>query len=257
MSRPTVSRPTVRILSYNIHKGIGGQDRRYRLHRIVEVIEELAPDVVCLQEVDHNCRRSGFDDQPKVLAERLRLDSLEYQHNVRVRAGGYGNLLLSRWPLSSKHQLSLRMKTKKPRGAQIVVIETPQGALHVVNWHLGLAERERHWQVNHLLTHALFQQSTHLPTLIIGDYNDWRNQLKKTSLAEHGFEQITHPPSRFRSFPAYLPLGALDKAFFRGPLAVERAFIARNPLSRKASDHLPLVIDLQIVENGNGQNGAV
>ena len=48
----------VRILSYNIHKGIGGRDRRYRLERIIEVIEEQNPDLICLQEVDRNVRRS-------------------------------------------------------------------------------------------------------------------------------------------------------------------------------------------------------
>ena len=112
-------------------------------------------------------------------------------------------------------------------------MDTPQGPLHLVNWHLGLSERERSWQANHLLTHALFREAHELPTLIIGDYNDWRNRLKSESFAEHGFEQITSPPSRFRSFPAYLPLGSLDKAYYRGQLRIHRrlhrAYGARAP----------------------------
>lgn len=36
----------MRLLSYNIHKGIGGQDRRYRLDRIIEVLEQrTGPDL--------------------------------------------------------------------------------------------------------------------------------------------------------------------------------------------------------------------
>lgn len=241
----------MRIVSYNIHKGIGGRDRRYRFERIAEVIHHLEPDVVCLQEVDHNVRRSRFDHQPNLLAARFNAAEAFYQHNVPLKMGGYGNLILSGWPFRSKHQVSLRMKTKKPRGAQLVVIETPQGPLHLVNWHLGLAETERRWQVHHLLTHSLFREGHELPTLIIGDYNDWRNQLKHFSFAEHGFEQITSPPSRFRSFPAYLPLGSLDKAFYRGGLTIHRAFIAHSKLARDASDHLPLVVDFEIATNGS------
>jgi endonuclease/exonuclease/phosphatase family metal-dependent hydrolase len=52
--------------------------------------------------------------------------------------------------------------------------------------------------------------------------------------------------SQFRSFPAWLPLGALDKAFVRGALAVRQARIVRTSLTRVASDHLPLVIDFHL-----------
>ena len=35
--------------------------------------------------------------------------------------------------------------------------ETPEGLLQVANLHLGLAERERHWQMERLLSHRLFR----------------------------------------------------------------------------------------------------
>ena len=59
----------MRILSYNIHKGIGGRDRRYSLERIFAVIEAEAPDVICLQEVDRNVPRSRSHDQPQLFVE--------------------------------------------------------------------------------------------------------------------------------------------------------------------------------------------
>src|SRR5689334_20800719 len=143
----------MRLLSYNIHKGIGGRDRLYRLERILHVIEHENPDFMLLQEVTCEFRRCKFDDQPKHLAEYFSAGSLLYQSNVKLRSGGYGNLLLSRWPIESKHQISLRLGNKKPRGAQIAVISTPEGPVKLVNMHLGLAERERHWQIDHLLGH--------------------------------------------------------------------------------------------------------
>src|SRR5437660_9979498 len=155
----------MRLLTYNIHKGIGGGDRRYRLERVIEVIEEENPDLICLQEVTRHAPRTHFDDQPKLLTEYFKAAASLYQMNVHYKRGGYGNLLLSRWPFRSKHQITLRRNWRKPRGAQIVVVETPEGPLHLVHWHLGLAERERHWQVGRLLGHPLFRESSDLPTL--------------------------------------------------------------------------------------------
>src|SRR5262249_44107168 len=51
----------LRALSYNIHKCIGGVDRRYDPTRIVEVIHKLDVDVAMLQEVDGGVARSNRD----------------------------------------------------------------------------------------------------------------------------------------------------------------------------------------------------
>jgi len=236
----------MRILSYNIHKGIGGRDRRYRLDRIVQVIEDENPDLICLQEVDRHVARTRHDDQPRKLTEAFHAVAHLYQLNVRLKEGGYGNLVLSRWPFREQHQVSLRLKARKPRGAQMAVVDTPEGTLHLVHWHLGLAERERHWQADHLLHHQLFRRASHLPTLIVGDFNDWRNTLARGPLGSQGFRQLTSPRSRFRSFPAYFPGLALDKAFARGGIITRHVRIAHSKLARDASDHLPLVIDFHL-----------
>src|SRR5829696_3276603 len=99
----------MRLLSYNIHKGIGGRDRRYQLDRVMVVIEEANPDLICLQEVDCNVGRSRFDHQPNLFVERFKPEGHLYQTNCKLKNGGYGNLLLSRWPLLSHHQISIRL----------------------------------------------------------------------------------------------------------------------------------------------------
>src|ERR1700730_6449411 len=185
----------MRLLTYNIHKGIGGRDRRYRFDRILQVIDKENPDFICLQEVDRHERRSHFQDQPRMLAEYFKTAGGLFQLNVPNKTGGYGNLLLSRWTFQSRHTISLSLANKKPRGAQLAVVDTPEGPLHLVNFHLGLAGKERQWQINHLFRHPLFRESEQLPTLITGDFNDWRNVLAKRHFADQEFQQATSPPS--------------------------------------------------------------
>jgi endonuclease/exonuclease/phosphatase family metal-dependent hydrolase len=104
--------------------------------------------------------------------------------------------------------------------------------------------------VARLLGHELFRRSSHLPTLIAGDFNDWRNTLSRSVFAPQGFHEATAPPSRFRSFPAYLPVASLDKAFHRGAVTVRHVRLVHSRLAREASDHLPLVVDFHL--NGHG-----
>ena len=235
----------MRLLSWNIHKGIGGRDRRYALQRIIDCIDHEQPDLVCLQEVDRLVGRSQFDDQPRLLGQSLNLQST-FQSNVPVANGTYGNLILSRWAVGSTHRISLKRGIRKARGAQLVHVKTPEGVIHLVNTHLGLDERERHWQVAFLLEHQLFQSSTAIPTVIAGDFNDWRNTLADKSLAHYGFQQITSPPSEYRSFPSWLPVGGLDKVFIRGGLKTDQVRVVRTSLARVASDHLPIVVDFSL-----------
>lgn len=233
-------------MTYNIHKGIGGGDRRYSLDRVLGVVAAETPDLLCLQEVARAARRARMEDQALFLARAAGTPHHLYQLNVRWTEGGYGNLLLSRWPFAEHHQVSLAFGDKKPRGGQIAVVETPAGRLLVANWHLGLGAQERRWQVRRLLSHPAFLRGKSLPTVLAGDANDWKNLLAWDPLAIHGFLQVTAPPSRFRSFPAAVPMGALDKIFCRGGISVESVRVVRTRLARAASDHLPVVMDFRL-----------
>jgi endonuclease/exonuclease/phosphatase family metal-dependent hydrolase len=235
----------MRLLTYNIHKGVGS-DRRYRLERVIAVIKAEAPDLICLQEVDRNVRRSRRDDQPALLADKLGAAVSLYQLNVPRGEGGYGNLLLSRWPFRDARQIPLSYRRRMPRGAQLVVVDTPEGALHLVHIHFGLSSRERRWQAAQLLESLEFQAAAHLPTLIAGDANDWRNTLSKRTMLPHGFRQATAPTGRYRTFPAFLPLASIDKIFYRGAFVGVETRVVRGQAARRASDHRPVVCDFHL-----------
>lgn len=236
----------MRLVTYNIHKGIGGSDRRYNLDRIIDVLTALEADFLCLQEVTLNLPRTSRHDQADILAERFQPMFAAFQQNVHWKIGGYGNLLLSRWPLNEHHRISLQFQQKKPRGAQLVVVDTPSGLLRLTNWHLGLSEIERHWQVKRLLSHPLFHSTAEHPSVMCGDFNDWRNTLGHSLLVPRGFAQATAPPGKFRSFPAALPVLSLDKVFHCPRIEVESAHLVKTRAARQASDHLPLLVNFSV-----------
>ena len=97
MPHNTPTAGTLRVVSWNIHKGIGGIDRRYRPERTVEVLRKLGGDIVLLQEVDEGARRSRSDRQVDLLGDELGLAHRAYYPNHRMRQGHYGNAILSRY----------------------------------------------------------------------------------------------------------------------------------------------------------------
>ena len=108
-----------RLVTWNIHKGIGGVDRRYRLDRIVDTLRHYAPDIVHLQEVTDGVPRSGNDRQVDLIGEALGLHHRAYQPNVHLSQGTYGNAILSRYPLHDVHDIDLKIPLKKRRRAQV------------------------------------------------------------------------------------------------------------------------------------------
>src|SRR5690606_4366306 len=90
----------LRVLSYNIHHA-EGVDGKLDLERIAEVIRAAKPDLVALQEVDRNARRTGSVDQPAELA-RLTEMQVVFGSNIELQGGHYGNAVLSRFPIASE-----------------------------------------------------------------------------------------------------------------------------------------------------------
>ncbi len=238
-----------RFVTYNIHKGIGGVDRRYRPERIIETLQHYEPDVVFLQEVDDGVRRSQGHCQVDLLGDELGFPHRAWQANVKLRQGHYGNAILSRFPLSDVHDLDLTIPFKKRRQALVAHCKL-QHAGHsrtvlLFNLHLGLAGFERTRQIRKLLACEALRHSRHGTAVIAaGDFNDVWGTLGKRMLAPLGFQ--TTPGPR-KTFPAFLPVRPLDWIYFRGGLRMTHCFASRSEVARRASDHLPLVADFELL----------
>lgn len=231
-----------RILTWNIHKGIGGVDRRYRLDRVVEVLREANADVLLLQEVADGWDGAGRDDQALLLRDALEFPYLAFEPEHRFRTGGYGNAILSRFPLHEIHHVDLTVSWKKKRGALLAKLTTHdaggQNTWVIANMHLGLAGSEREAQLERFFGCEPFR-GLHgtTPVIVGGDLNDLYGTLGPKILEPRGFRRMGPKTS---TFPAFLPLRPLDGLFARGPVHYRTAHV-EHPHVAVASDHLPLV----------------
>jgi endonuclease/exonuclease/phosphatase family metal-dependent hydrolase len=239
----------LRLATWNIHKGIG-TDRCYALDRTIDVLRSIDADVVCLQEVDENVARSGFDRQARRLAKELGYPEVALGLNVAVGGGHYGNCTLSRRPVRTVVNVDLTFPFKKRRSGLVTRIEGGDGWDWVVaNVHLGLLHLERRRQVRSLLDHLLSEATPKDAVVIAGDWNDWGNRLHRQVVAEEGFHIARLPDHReagLKTFPSRAPVAALDKILYRDPLSVRHVLCPLDARTRCASDHLPLVAELHV-----------
>ncbi len=238
----------LRVMTYNIHKGIGGIDRRYRPQRVIDTIGHYQPDVVFLQEVDEGVPRSRFDRQAEQIGAALGFEHHAFQANVKLTQGHYGNAILSRFALAETWDIDLTIRMKKRRQAIVAkALLHHQGhsrTLVLTNVHLGLAGFERVIQLGRLLaSDPLLHIRRDTPALIGGDFNDVWGSLGKKIMTVQGFVNAS---GQSRTFPAYRPMRSLDAIYYRGGMHLQSSFVGHTALAKHASDHLPLIADFAV-----------
>ena len=224
----------LRVISYNIHCGIGW-DGRFNEQRILDVLKETEPDVVALQEVES--RASGID-MLQWLAKGLGFQAVAGTTLLHAD-GHYGNGLLTRCPVIRSRLLDLSFGRREPRGAISADLDCQGEPIRIVATHLGLRPAERREQVQLLL--KLFRESPDDRAVLLGDLNEWflwGRPLRRLH------KYFTHTPSP-ATFPSVMPVLALDRLWTHPRAILRRISVHSSRKARLASDHLPLVAELE------------
>jgi len=236
-SRPMTDPHQLRIASYNIRKALG-TDRRRDPQRIMRVIAAMEADVVALQEADLRLppRRPVF--VAAELVERTGLMPVALDHDG-PGLGWHGNILLARSDIevigSRRHDLP----GLEPRGAVSAVLSRGGLRWRVLGAHLGLLRHSRRRQLS-----ALMEQLAEvdpLPTVMLGDFNERSGVVGLGRLARHLRILPSGPTWHSRH-----PLFALDRIAVSTDITDARTLVWQSPEARRASDHLPLIVDLAL-----------
>lgn len=243
--------PALRILTYNVHR-CRGLDGLLSPQRIADALAQAQADVVALQEIDVGSARTNGVDQAGFLARALGMD-VHFQPVRPVGEGWSGVAVLTRRPsrlVRAGLLPALRVaRGLVPRGALWVAVETGSGELHVVNTHLSLIGRERARQAAALLgPDWLGGLAPGEPRVLLGDFNAVPRSVTYRAIARvlSDAQRLSKPRLRPKpTFPARLPTLRLDHVFVDAEVMdVVGVEVPRDVLTRAASDHLPLVVDV-------------
>ena len=159
-----------KIVSFNIQYSLGA-DNKYDMMRCIDVVRDA--DIICLQEIDRNWRRTNMVDQfaevQALLPDRYCAfgPSLDVDASARKSDGSVenrrrqsGQMTISRFPIASSRAIHL---PKDDTGdamnswsaALETVIMTPEKPVRIINLHLtDISETNRVSQISALIKHC-------------------------------------------------------------------------------------------------------
>ena len=249
---------TLRVATYNIHKGVRGVGPRKRLeiHNHGLGIVALDADLVFLQEVRsfhhgeaRRFERTWFGWPQGGQADFLAPEGYDvaYRTNAVTRDGEHGNALLSRWPLGDIGHHDVSDHRFEQRGLLHVRVQWNDVTVHAVVAHLGLMHSSRVRQVERIASFI----DTHVPAgellIVAGDFNDWGQKLDEPMRACGMRRAMVKGAgtARMNTFPSRVPVFSLDRIYTRGLRCVTTS-VPRGAAWARMSDHLPLLAELAL-----------
>ncbi|WDE08192.1 endonuclease/exonuclease/phosphatase family protein [Thalassomonas viridans] len=231
----------IKVLSYNIHKGMNMGNRKWVLDNIRRLIRKTGADIVFLQEVAGDARRKIDVSQFEYLADSV-WHHYAYGKNAVYDAGHHGNAILSKFPFISWRNQDISTNRFEHRGLLHGVIAKAEQEYHLLCVHLDLFEAGRRKQLQRICAYVREQVPEHAGLIIAGDMNDWLQKASRLLTGQLGLQEAFKVTRGHyaRTFPAILPLLSLDRIYFRNCrlLFCERISLVNEP---QLSDHLPLM----------------
>ena len=248
------SRPSIRVLTVNMHKGFGFLNRRFILPELRSAVRAVQADLVFLQEVqgDHALHAERTLDWPPVPQYEFLADAMwpqfAYGRNAVYPHGHHGNALLSKYPIVQYRNRDVSIQGPERRGMLHCTLAVPGfGELHAICVHLGLAEAHRRRQIDMLCEMVGEAVPPQAPLIVAGDFNDWRcrasDPLERCAGLQEVFQIVYGQAAR--TFPARLPMLRLDRIYVRGAGAHAPMVLPRKPWSH-LSDHAPLAAEIDL-----------
>ncbi|MBC8071730.1 MAG: endonuclease/exonuclease/phosphatase family protein [Deltaproteobacteria bacterium] len=227
-------------MTYNI---LGGE---LGLAPVIAALRDFDADLVALQEVDRGTRRAKRVDQPRAIAEALGMH-VEFAEHGGPGGGRTGVALLSREPLTHVERIELPDGVLAALQADVAIENAVVRTfvVHLLPTELGdprarQAGRDiaRLREADVVLLRATDQRR---PTLVLGDFNALSNGPEYAAFADHFEDACPHGPP---TWPATKPTHRIDYVWSSPELRV----LGCPSSTPTASDHLPVVVDLQLAQ---------
>ena len=233
-----------RIVSYNIHSGIG-RDNKHDYRRIGSYLAELGADIVLLQEMDTRPEHRDIETDIRDICASQVFQLVPSPAITEAGGGWYGNAVLTRFPVLKNETLDVSQDGFQPRNIQAVDLLTPSGPLTVINTHKGLKKSERRSQFAKLHEYiAGRMKENKTPIVLGGDFNEWQFFTR----AFRALDSVLNQHKAGATFPSQFPLFSLDRIWTSPDIKLRRIRRLKNARTKILSDHLPVQVDIRLPE---------
>lgn len=221
------------------------------IHRIADVLKEIAADIICLQEVHQRLPWSGFQNQPARLS-RLLGKPVIFQANYRFGIGQFGNALLTSLPVLKQASIRLPNRVerssilRKPerRGLLEVTLKTESGPVTILLTHWSLAAPDR---MESASVTADRVKKLSLPIVLAGDFNGIPGSPEIEALqTRSGLRDAGREDGKL-TFPAEQPDRRIDYVWHSNDMWLASTRI----IETAASDHYAVVVDFHPLTTGS------
>ena len=228
---------SLRILSYNIHRCIGIDDK-YMPERIGRIIVDLDPDVVALQEVQ--TFHEGADDL-LVYFKNNTSYRIILGKTMSFDDSSYGNVMLIKANHCNYTQrtANISVRGREPRSLIDLEFEWNKKQISCIGTHLGLKPFERRIQTRKILEYISKKEKQDV-ILLCGDINEWFLWGRPLRWLHKHFKRSFSPAT----FPTSFPILSLDRIWGIPSDAIKKVHVHKNSVTRVASDHYPIFADL-------------
>lgn len=249
------SKHKLTVMTYNIHKGFGVANIKFKLPEIRQALQKIDPDVIFLQEIQgaHSRREERVTKWPvqpqcAFLAEGV-WPYFAYGKNALYRGGHHGNAILSKSPILQWENLVLSKYRRASRSLLHAVLDLPfvPGGIHVICIHFALFKTSRKKQLEALKRRIFAAVPAGAPLIIAGDFNDWRGKAEQFVERELGMREVFKvcQGENAKTFPSWRPRLPVDRIYFRNLECTECVYLNKLPW-RKLSDHVPLYAEVAV-----------
>jgi endonuclease/exonuclease/phosphatase family metal-dependent hydrolase len=233
-----------RVMTYNIHHG-EGLDGKVDLVRIAELIKRERADIVALQEVDKGVARTQQRDIAGELAKLTGMTGV-FSNNFHYQGGEYGNAVLTRFPVLTTRNTHYQMlRTNEQRGLLELTLNVKGRELGFLDTHLDFRHDDAERLLNLIKIREVVNAHAGQPVILCGDFNDAptsRTYSRLKLFLNDAWSMVGQGTGW--TFSADHLQRRIDYVWF-SPSESLRPVRAWVPASN-ASDHLPLVVELEL-----------
>lgn len=241
----------IRVMTFNIQHGLDyiellNKKREINLNKVCDLIKEVDPHIISLNEVYNDTRNIQTNEQVKYISSKLGYPYFYFGKTITLKDGiDYGNALLSKYPIieAEVHMIDdpkikdedVYYETRNVIASQIKINGK---TITVLVTHVGLAKSEQDNAIKRII--ELVEDSEKV--ILMGDFNMEEEDSNIIKLSKNICNTSYLIVGSKETYPSINPEKKIDYIFTKNMENIKSGVVKKI-----VSDHFPVFLDIKIL----------